>query len=177
MLLRMSRFAVSSLRRIRSLPNLRVPRTKTQCPHVGTQNQTPEPCSEGIRSMCLTQINCLPASLCLDTACSWVSCSPEGRRETCGLNKPPECCVMSVGMLAFVALALKSLSAVPHHYCWKKNSERLPKKINGPTLVKAGFRALLAWRKDGDVGAQTPPVPLPVLLVSPITAPCTLLAQ
>lgn len=155
MLLRMSRFAVFSLRRIRSLsnlPNLRVPRTKTQCPRVGTQNQTPEPCSEGIRSMCLTQINCLPASLCLDTACSWVFCSPEGRRETCGLNKPPECCVM----LAFVALALKSLSAIPHHCCWKKISERLPKKINGPALVKAGFRALLAWRKDGDVGAQTP---------------------
>lgn len=85
---------------------------------------------------------------------------------------------MSVGMLAFVALALKSLSAIPHHYCWKKkNSERLPKKINGPALVKAGFRALLAWRKDGDVGTQTPPVPLPVLLVSPITAPCTLPAQ
>lgn len=90
---------------IRSLPNLRAPRTKTRRPHVNTRNQTSEPCSEGIRSMCLTQINCLPASLCLDTACSWVFCSPEGRRETCGPNKPPECCVMSVGMLAFVALA------------------------------------------------------------------------
>lgn len=130
MLLRMSRFAVSSLRRIRSLPDLRAPRTKTQCPRDGTQNQTPEPCSEGIRSMCLTQINRLPASLCLDTACSWVFCSPEGRRETCGLNKPPECCVMSVGMLAFVALTLKSLSAIPHHYCWKKKNFREAAKKN-----------------------------------------------
>lgn len=123
-LLRMSRFAASSLRRTRSLPDLRAPRTKTQCPRAGTQSQTPEPCSEGIRSMCLTQINCLPASLCLDTACSWVFCCPGGRRETCGLNKPPECCVMSVGMLAFVALALKSLSAILHHYCWEKKFQR-----------------------------------------------------
>lgn len=29
-------------------------------------------------------------------------------------------------------------------------------KINGAALVKGGFGALLAWREDGDVGAQTP---------------------
>lgn len=82
---------------------------------------------------------------------------------------------MSVGMSAFVALALKSLSAVPHHYRWKKISERLPKKINGPALVKAGFRALLAWRKDGDVGAQTPPFLSPSCssLPSQPPAPCS----
>lgn len=156
MLLRISRFAVFSLCCIRSLPNLRAPRTKTRRPHVNTQNQTSEPCSEGIRSMCLTQINCLPASLCLDTACSWVFRSPGGRRETCGPNKPPECCLSACPWACWLLWhSLKKVFLLFPIIIVRRISESLPKKIDGAALVKAGFRALLARRKDGDVGAQT----------------------
>lgn len=51
--------------------------------------------------------------------------------------------------------SVKSISCFPHHCC--KTYFREPPKINGVALViKAGFRALLAVRKDGDVGARAP---------------------
>lgn len=50
-------------------------------------------------------------------------------------------------------------------------------KINWIALViKAGFRALLVVKEDGDVGVRAP-CSLPVVLVSPITALYTLRAR
>lgn len=108
-LLRISRFAVFSLCCIRSLPNLRAPRTKTRRPHVNTQNQTSEPCSEGIRSMCLTQINCLPASLCLDTAWSFAVLEAGGKLAA-RINLLSAACPHVRGHVGFCGTRLKKSS-------------------------------------------------------------------
>lgn len=80
-----------------------------------------------------------------------------------------------------VSLTLSSVQSTSGSPLRSNTSVRLifrePPKINGIALViKAGFRALLVVRRDGDVGVQAPGSP-PVVLVSPITAPCTLHAR
>lgn len=53
-------------------------------------------------------------------------------------------------MSAFAPLASNSVSALPHHRCWKNFREAA--KINGAALGQAGFAR---W-EEGGVGAQTP---------------------
>lgn len=66
----------------------------------------------------------------------------------------------------------------PQFHRRDKTYFREPPKINRIALViKAGFRALLVVRKDGDVGVNGPLFFPPAVLVSPITALCTLRAQ
>lgn len=113
------------------LPNLRAPRTRSRCPRVDTQIQAPESCGEGIRSMCLTHIKCLPASLPLDAACFGAS-----RRSQAGGER---------------AARLKNC------FCYSPSLllEEFQRGCKNQWCCFS-FRAPLSGREDGDVGAQTP---------------------
>lgn len=90
---------------------------------------------------------------------------------------------MSAGLAHSVALCVKKKKKSvcgfsPQFHRRDKTYFREPPKINRIALViKAGFRALLVVRKDGDVGVNGPLFFPPAVLVSPITALCTLRAQ
>lgn len=90
--------------------------------------------------------------------------SRAGRRGSCNSDPNEPASVIhhvtsdvggSAGSVARSAKSVKSISCFLRR-CWKTYF-REPPKINGVALViKAGFRALLAGREDGDVAVRAP---------------------